>query len=200
MKRYWIVAGVLAVVSGALFRGAAVTGNPFFEMGATIGLVLVGATAIGGVVRWQSSQGHKEVESALLSLGDSFIITDWASAKGPVPEYLLVAPAGIVCVLTDDMADGLPDTRAQQRLAAAAQRCRTAVQWVQEHAGLEPDIPVQSVLVLTRRKADNVAAEGISVLNPEHLAGHLKRYETPVRLDRAAQIKLTRKLRAAHAT
>lgn len=198
MKRYWIIAGILAVISGALFRGAAVTHNPFFDMAATIGLVLVGATAIGGVVRWQGTQGRKQLESALLSLGDGFIVTDWMPAKGAAPDYLVVAPAGAMAIVLDDMNDTVSDERAEPRLRSAQVRCQNAAQWVKEHAELAPDVPVVPILVLTRRKAEGIAAEGIAILNPEHVSGHLKQYEAPVRLERPDQVRLTRKLRAAH--
>lgn len=200
MARYWIVAAVLAVISGALFKGAAYTGNPFFEMGATIGLVLVGATAIGGVVRWQGNQGRHGVEDALLTLGDSFLITDWVPAKSPFPDYLIVAPGAVVAVVLDDMADALNETRAQAKLSQAHTRCQKAVQWVEEHADHEAEVPVLPVLVLTRRKAEDMAVEGLAIVNPEHLSGHLKQYEALERLKRADQVKLTRKLRAAHDT
>lgn len=199
MARYWVAIGLVALAVGGLFRAAAQTHRPLLEMAGTIGVLLLGVLGTVAIAQQQIRSGRERLEEALQSLGEGVILTDWADGRGPAqaPDYLLVAPGGVVAVVADAMPNTVRGRKAAARMARVRERAQAAAAWVAAQAGelLPPGVAVQPLVVLTRRQVQPEDAGDPPVVNPEDLASHLAGLQFPGPLDREACIRITRHLR-----
>jgi hypothetical protein len=199
MRRYVIVLVFMAILIGSLFRASADTGVRLMNMFATIGIFLFGVVGTLALTRWQSQNGVKDVQAALKALEPEWVITDWAGQGGGRPDYLLVGPSGIVCVCVDETPQSTWARFAQKRVARGRERVLGAERWVRERLGSAETLPVATVLLLTRRRAEaEYTADGVTVLNPLALTDHVRPMggAEPL-LDQRERFDLTRKLRSA---
>jgi len=208
LRRYFITLVIMAVLVGSLFRAADQTGVRLMKMYGTFGIFLFGVVGTMALTRWQSQSGLKETEQALKSLEPDAVLTDWARQGGDRPDYLIIGPGGAVAVCVDQSPRPLGKRRAaasvdRGRVRAAASsrwlegRLAHAATWlVEPAASLTRQVPVSSVLVLTRRHATpEESAEGVAVVNPDQLAGHVRSLWARELLDSSARVQLTRALR-----
>jgi hypothetical protein len=196
MRRYIVTLAVMALLIGALFRGADETGVRLLKMFGTIGIFLFGVVGTLALNRWQSGTGRRETEAALKSLEPDWLITDWADEGGARPDYVLVGPAGVVAICLDDTPQSAWARTAAARLGRARERAARAAEWVRGH--LAGDLPVMPLVVLTRREAAPTdSADGVTVLNPDRLAAHVRSLSDRTLLDLPARVRLTRTLRTA---
>lgn len=197
MRRYVIVLAIVAVLVGSLFRAADETGVRLMKMFATLGIFLFGVVGSMAITRLQSRAGLKELEGALKSLEPDGLITDWAHQGGGKPDYLVVGPGGLVAVCLDETPQSTWARLAAGKVARGRERVLSAARWVREQL-TDAELPVETVLVLTRRKAlADYAADGVAVLNVENLSGHIRARWDRELLTEQARIKLTRHLRQA---
>ena len=198
MRRYVIVLVLMAILVGSLFRASQQTGVRLMNMFATIGIFLFGVVGTLALSRWQSGEGLKEVRAALKSLEPDWVITDWAHQGGGRPDYLLVGPGGIVSVSIDETPQSAWARFARSRVARSRGRAEAAARWLRDRMGAGPEVPVSTVLVLLRRRAEaGFAAGGVAVLNAEALAGHVRALDDSALPDQRARIRLTRTFRSA---
>ncbi|MDF2627992.1 MAG: hypothetical protein K0R39_1823 [Symbiobacteriaceae bacterium] len=185
----------MALLIGSLFRASADTGARIMNMFATIGIFLFGVVGTLALTRWQSNNGVKDVHAALKALEPEWVITDWAAQGGGKPDYLLVGPGGIVCVCVDETPQSTWATFARKRIARGRERVQAAERWVQGR--LTESLPVSSVLLLTRRRAqEEYTADGVTVLNPPTLGELVAPMGAKLILDQRERFDLTRKLRS----
>ncbi|HEY8347994.1 MAG TPA: hypothetical protein VIL07_12130 [Symbiobacteriaceae bacterium] len=201
MYRYLIILAALALLTGATWRGAQQTGMGILTMFGTLGTGLLGVVATMAVTRWQMDAGRREVEAALLSLAPEYLITDWGDRGKDWPDYLVVGPRGLIVICLDETAQFVRARRAGVALARSRERARQAARRLRERlAAAEAEgasVPVDAVVVLTRRRAEGAEADpDVAVLNPEDLAAYIHSVPYPERLDRSMQVRLTRLLRA----
>lgn len=200
MRRYLIVLVLMAILIGSLFRASEQTGVRLMNMFATIGIFLFGVVGTLALSRWQTSSGLKEVQAALKSLEPEWVITDWVQQGGGRPDYLLVGPAGVVCVCIDETPQSTWGRFARKRVARGCGRTEAAAVWLRGRlqGTAEPELPVSAVLVLTRRRTEPEYNAGTTaVLNADQLAEHVRTLSGPVLLDEGSRFKLTRSLRTA---
>ena len=199
MRRYVIVLVFMAILIGSLFRASADTGVRLMNMFATIGIFLFGVVGTLALTRWQSQNGVKDVQAALKALEPEWVITDWAGQGGGRPDYLLVGPGGIVCVCVDETPQSTWARFARKRIARGRERVLGAERWVRDRLGSAETLPVATVLLLTRRRAEaEYTANGVTVLNPPALTDYVRSMggAEPL-LDQRERFDLTRKLRSA---
>lgn len=190
-----LLAGALA--AGALLRAATAAPTPMVRMAATIGLFVLGLAGSIVLARSQFHGGRRRLERALVGLGPAFVITDWARGR-PVPEapdYVVVAPAGVLAIVLDDSA---PGRWAARRLGRARERAEQAAAWVAATIG--GDLPegaiIERAIALTRRSALPADRGGaVAVLEPDEAGAYARRLEEPERLDADQRIRVTRRLR-----
>jgi len=200
LRRYVIVLVLMAIMVGSLFRASQQTGARLMNMFATIGIFLFGVVGTLALSRWQSGEGLKEVRAALRSLEPDWLITDWAQQGGGRPDYLLVGPGGIVSVSLDETPQSTWARIARGRVARSRARAEAAARWLRERTGTVagPEIPVSTILVLIRRRAEEgFTAGGVTVLNAETLADYVRALGGQAVLDERARIQLTRAFRSA---
>lgn len=203
MRRYIIALVIMAILVGSLFRATAQTGVRLMNMFATIGIFLFGVVGSLALTRWQSNAGVKEVQGALKSLEPDWLITDWAFRGGGRPDYLLVGPGGLVAVCLDETPQSTWPFRPHRRLARSRERTEAAVRWLRDQlSGAAPEggveLPVAAVMVMTRRRAEpDAPLGGVTVLNTEHLADHIRTLSSQELLDDRARVQLTRTFRSA---
>lgn len=201
MTRYWVTMGILALAVGALWRAVSLYHIPLLEMAGTIGIFLLGLIGSLALTRQQTLTGRKAVENVLTGLGPLYVITDWSEGSGPAgaPDYLILAPAGIIAITVDHMPDWTRGRKLAARLEQARERAHRAGKWVSERLpGTAPDAaaPLQSVLVFTRKRVDgSESREDLPVLNAEHLRELMGQLVTPERLTAAQRVEITRHLR-----
>lgn len=202
VRAYLIALALIALLVGSLFQAAEATGIRLMKMFATLGILLFGIVGTLMVTRWQTRTGLGAVEQALKSMEPEGLITDWAFKDKARPDFLVVAPAGLVAVCVDETAQSVRPKKAASIIGRARARVQSSVRWLQDQMGngadLEavPEIPVEAFLVLTRRKAQaEDSVEGVTVVNPEELTERLEAFRTPVVLDEAFRVKLTRHYR-----
>lgn len=221
MRRYVIVLVFMAIVIGSLFRASEQTGVRLMNMFATIGIFLFGVVGTLALTRWQSQNGVKDVHAALKALEPEWVITDWAAQGGGRPDYLLVGPGGIVCVCVDETPQSTWARFARKRIARGRERVRGAERWVrdrlsaggvsgagesgseagsagQSSTGHARELPVSTVLLLTRRRSEaEYSADGVTVLNPPLLAEYVGAMGAAgLVLAQRERFNLTRKLRS----
>lgn len=210
MRRYVIVLAVMALLVGSLFKAYDQTGVKLMRMFGTLGIALFGIIGTMALTRWQSREGLKEIQSGLKSLEPECLITDWLGQGGGRPDYLVVAPGGIVAVCVEDTPQSAREKRAAANIAKGRERVEAAVRWLRDRLNeaapelKEPlgaivrEMPVGAVLVLSRRKAvGDYSTGGVTVLNPDQLASHIRSLWDTERLDEATRIRLTRVFRSA---
>lgn len=207
MRRYVITLMFLALLIGSLFRAADQTGIGLMKMFGVMGIFLFGVVGTMALTRLQSRSGLKQVESALKSLEPDFLITDWVYKGGGRPDYLLVGAAGLVAICVEEM----PESAKRQgptRVAKARDRVEATVRWLRDRLNqaaadlktplgeLVQELPVGAVVVLTRSRAKEAyTAEGVSVLNAESLAAHIRSLGNRNLLDQPTRVRLTRLFR-----
>lgn len=190
-----LLAGALA--AGALLRAATAAATPMVRMAATIGLFVLGLAGSVVLARSQFHAGRRRLERALVGLGPAFVITDWAGGR-PAPEapdYVVVAPAGVLAIVLDDSPAG---RSAARRLGRARERAQRAAGWVAAVA--RGDLPegavVEPVIALTRRPASPADRQGtVPVLEPEETGAYARRLGEPERLSADQRFRVTRRLR-----
>jgi hypothetical protein len=210
VRRYLITVAIMAVLIGALFQGAEQTGVKLFNMAATIGILLFGIVGTIAINRHQSRTGLKEIETVLKSLEPDCLITDWAYKGAGRPDYLVVAPGGVMAICLDNTAQSSFAKRAAGLVARGRERAQASVRWLRERineagpglkeplSDLVREMPVEPVLLLVRRRATaEYSADGVTVLNAEQLAEHIRSLSDRHLLEEPARIKLTRVFRSA---
>jgi hypothetical protein len=210
VRRYVIVLAVMAVLIGSLFKAGAQTGVRLMNMFATIGVFLFGVVGTLALTRWQSREGHKAIEAALKSLEPTWLITDWAHNGGGKPDYLLVGPGGIVAICVDETPQSSWKRTAIRKVARSRERTLAAVRWLRDRLSAmgadatalvregTNEVPVTPLVVMTRRQAvPDYTAEGVTVVNPDQLAAHIRGLGERELLDERTRIKLTRTFRTA---
>lgn len=205
MRPYVIALGVMALLIGSLFQAAETTGIRLMRMFGTLGILLFGIVGTMAISRWQSRAGLQTVEAGLKSLEPECLITDWAHQGKGRPDFLIVAPAGLIAITLDEMPHTVKGARAADRIAKARQRATDSVRWLRDQMTCGfgdgtsvSEIPVSAFVVLLRRQAKpEDTSEGVTVLNPEELSSKLGGFKVPVTLDERLRIKLTRHFRHA---
>lgn len=202
LRRYVIVLVLMAILIGSLFRASAETGVKIMSMFAYIGLFLFGVVGSLALTRLQSSHGLKAVQGALKSLEPDWLITDWAYRGGGRPDYLLVGPGGLVVICLDETPQSTWPFRPQRRLIRSRERTQAAVRWLRDRlSGTAADgeeLPVTAVMVMTRRQAEaDDSIGGVTALNAEQLAEHIRALGAAELLDQRARVSLTRTFRSA---
>lgn len=202
MRRYLIPLGLVAVLSGSLFRGAHETGVGLLAMFGTLGIFLFGMMGSLAVTRWQQRAGIRAVQEALVSLAPEYLVTDWEGRDPTRPDYVVVGPRGLIAIYLDHT----PQSTRPKRAAAAL--ARTGVRALQTARLLEGrltatgsaaagEVSVRAVVVLTCRRAEPTeAVDAVAVVNPEQLAAYIRAVSHPTSMDRRMRIQLTRLLRA----
>ena len=210
MRRYIITLLLLALIIGSLFKAADQTGVRLMRMFGTIGIFLFGVVGTMALSRWQSQQGLNQTETALKSLEPEAIITDWAFQGKGRPDFLVVGPGGIAAICLDETPQSTAATRAEASVAKNRDRVQESVRFVRDRllgasaevkaslGDLMDEVPVAAVLVMTRRRAlPEYAAGGVTVINDNQLAEHVRSLWDRELLDERTRIKLTRVLREA---
>lgn len=201
MRSYLMILSVLAVLTGSLFRGAVETGVGLLGMFGTLGVFLLGVVGSLMAARWQTSAGVREVEEVLLSLAPEYLITDWGDRGRDWPDYLVVGPQGLTAICLDHTPQSAWALTVGRALERSQERARQTVRLIERRLaegaveGAEA-VPVEAVVVLTRRRAGENLGEGVAAVNPEQLADHIRSASHPAFLDRRTQVRLTRLLRA----
>jgi hypothetical protein len=203
VRAYLIALAVIALLIGSLFQAAEATGVRVMRMFGTMGIALFGIVATMMIVRWQSRTGLGDVERAIKSLEPEGLISDWAFQGRGRPDYLVVAPAGIIAICLDETAQAVREKKAVHRIAKGRERVKESVRWLRDRMGTGltlgdgvRELKVGAYLVLLRRKArPEDSADDVAVVNPEELAERLAGFRAPAVLDHQARIKLTRHFR-----
>jgi len=205
VRRYVITMVIMAFAVGALFKAADETGIRILKMFGVIGIFMMGIVGTLALTRLQSRSGLNEVEKALKSLEPDFFITDWAFQGGGKPDFLLVGPCGLVSVCVDETAQNTSARSMAGRVIKARERARETVRWLRDRlnqsapelkaplADVVKEIPVAAVLVYTRRRVEpSYSGDGVTAVNPEGLAGHIRSLAGQPILNQQARIALTR--------
>jgi hypothetical protein len=203
VRAYLIALAVIALLIGSLFQAAEATGVRVMRMFGTMGIAFFGIVATMMIVRWQSRTGLGDVERAIKSLEPEGLITDWAFQGRGRPDYLVVAPAGIIAICLDETAQAVREKKAVHRIGKGRERVKESVRWLRDRMGTGltlgdgvTELKVGAYLVLLRRKArPEDSADDVAVVNPEELAERLAGFRAPAALDQQARIKLTRHFR-----
>lgn len=202
---------VAALATGALVRVAVGGPSPGVRMAASIGLFVLGAAGSLVLSRTQAYAVRRRLERRLVSLGPDYVITDWSDGRpaAEAPDYVLVAPAGILAVV---LSRGSGRPRRGARLRREVDRARRACEWVRGVLGerLPAGVPVRAVLAVAAAApapepggvaggegpADRGAGK-VEVLDPEGVEALARGLAEPVSLDGRERIRLTRALRSA---
>ncbi|MGE5590960.1 MAG: hypothetical protein ACM3ZA_10145 [Bacillota bacterium] len=179
-----ILLGLLALVSGTLFRAYATTGLHILRMFSTMGIALAGIVAAMTLTQAQAEAARAEARRQLKSLGPDFRLV-------PAPGgYVAVGPHAITYCRFDAMPNYGRQAAVRRRLersetAALAVACSLQARLA---AAGDGDVPVQAALVLLRRRADTARAlsrRGTEVLhlNPDNLRPALDAAGRPELLD-----------------
>jgi hypothetical protein len=207
MRRYLVTLGFMAILIGALWKAAEVTGFRPLRETAYVGVLFFAVFGSMAAGRWQSREGQRALESALKELEPEGVLTDWSTERDGRPDYLVVGPGGLVAVTVDHLPQSAFRGRAERRVAASRARTQAAVRWLRDRLSARSaevrtavagsELPVTPVLVLTRRRAQpEYTQDGVKVLNPEDLATFIRTTWAEERLDQPARFHLTRLLRA----
>ncbi|HEY3363781.1 MAG TPA: hypothetical protein VGK74_01840 [Symbiobacteriaceae bacterium] len=208
MRRYLIALVVIALLAGSFFRSAEQSGSKIMNMFGVLAIFLLGILGTMAAIRWQSRTGLKETEAALKSLEPDCVLTDWYSRGGGRPDYLVVGPGGMAAVCVDETPGNWSKKRAAAAVAAARGRAQNTVDWLRDRLGEAApevkgplgdsvhDLPSRPIVVLTRRPATAAyTVAGVTVLNADQLAAHVRSlWERPL-LSEQDRIQLTRLLR-----
>lgn len=183
-----VLAGLLALASGAVFRLHLSTGAPLFRMLATILLVATGLLLASAVERWQVRQALAELEQRLAFGAD---VTCLALPRSLARKfrwergYLAVGPGGVMVLAAVGLSDAAWSVFARPALRAHAASLRRAVRELKAQvlprrpAGLPPSegravsVPVFGMVVLLRRRVvpderDMLRLQGVGLANPTH--------------------------------
>lgn len=196
MRRYIITLAIIAVAIGALFQGAETTGVRLFKMFATIGIFLFGVVGTMALTRLQSRSGLKELEATLKSMEPEWFLTDWAFQGHGKPDFLAVGPAGLLAICVDEVAQSVKARKAEERLAKGRQRALDSAAWLRQRLE-QPDVAIHPVLVLTRRQTNVETMDGVTVMNPSHIAEFVAALPASDLMDKPTRVKLTRLYRGA---
>lgn len=199
MRGYLITLLLIAFLVGSLFRASEVTGMRIWNMFATFGIFLFGVVGSLALTRLQQRSGQRGIEEALKALEPDWIITDWSSAPGERPDYLLVGPAGLLAVCAEHSPGPARSARARRRIQAVAARAVRSAGWVQAELRGWPDaaeLPVIPLVLLSRMRAPEDQPDGgVPVLNPEALSGFVETLSPGPGVSRSLRYRITRLLR-----
>lgn len=198
--RSLIVCGVLALLSGALFRLAGSTGIPVLEMLGFWSLVGVGVTAARAAGRQQVAAGRQEVEACLSRLlePEEQLVPLPALGGGPEEPLAVVFRGGVALLVPDPMANYGRGRRALRRLAAGQEKAAALARRVGEVVPGGARMVYPCVVLLRRRAPGGMEAGPVPVVNAEGLAAFLERLRRGV-ADGVAPAAVTERLRAAFA-
>lgn len=177
--RHAVLLGVLAFVVGTLFRLYGVFQIGFFRMFGTMGIGIIGLYAVSLVARAQVEAGRGELRRALNECGLEPLELAAPTQFGTRREAMAGAPGKVAVIASL----GVAQHGQRGALRRLAQAVEDAAAWrgEVEAAFAEDGIDVDSAaaLVLLRRAAGQAekrigSAAGVSVLNPEELAGWLQ--------------------------
>lgn len=145
--------GLLAFVSGGLFRAYAATGIPVLRMFGTMGIALAGIVAGMALTQGQTEAARAEVRRQLQGLGRDFRVVP---ASGG---YLVVAPSGLFLLRFEAMANYGRGLRAQRRLQQALAAALAAASALRHRLGSAgfAGTSVTPALLLLRRSAATAA-------------------------------------------
>lgn len=207
MRWYVITLLLIAFLVGSLFQASEQTGMRIWNMFATMGVFLFGVVGSLALARMQQRSGLKQVEQVIKALEPEWVITDWAGESVDRPDYLLVGPGGVAAITVDQTSGATFAWRAGQLIGRSRRRAYHAAAWVRERLLADPErypsgaIRVEPILLLARCKVrTEYSGGGVTVLNPEQLAGHLRsamggRPQGGETLDQQARFQLTQLLR-----
>lgn len=179
-----VLLGLLAFVSGTLFRAYAMTGIHVLRMFGTMGIALAGIVAAMTLTQAQAESARAEARRQLQSLGPHFRLVP---ATGG---YVAVGPHGITYCRFDAMPNYGRQAAVRRRLerSEAAALAVTASLRARLSAAGHGDVPLHTALVLLRRRADtarSLSRQGSDVmhLNPDTLRQALDPADRPELLD-----------------
>lgn len=214
MRWYLVVLALVAVAVGALFRTAGEFGIPRLREAAWLGILLFGIVANLAVARWQFQDGRRRLWFAFQGLAPGFSVVQpgVAGPPGTGAEYVVIAPAGMIALVVDD----LPNTAGVRRARRQAERARAlARDLLARVAGLAaapraaeapasdgPAIRMEAAVVFTRRRVTDLKGEGaggseeVRLMNPDELAEYLRGWQSPERLPQAARLEIRRRVQS----
>lgn len=206
MRRYLVTLGLMAVLIGAIWKGAELTGLRQFREAASVGALFFAIFGSMAASRYQTTAGKSELEKALKALEPEALLTDWSTERDDRPDYLVVGPGGLVALVVEDVAQTALKARAANRVVAARFKAEDAVRWLRDQLSADPAgaqgaldgaaLDVTPVVVLTRRRAlPEYSSDGIKVLNVEQLVEFVRSTWADEQLDQPRRVRLTRLLR-----
>lgn len=198
MTNNLVFLGLLAFVSGNLFRAYAMSGLPVLRMFGTMGIALAGILAAMTLTQAQSEAAREDARRHLKALGPSFRLV-------PAPGgYVAVGPLGLTYCRFDSMPNYGRPAAVRRRLERSETTALAVTSRLQSRLSMagHGDVPLQTALVLLRRRAETaqaLASRGPAVLylNPDTLQQALTPGREPELLDaqrrqRLAQLLLER--------
>lgn len=191
----WVAAAALAaLVSGAAFRAAFLTGLGPYRMAGTILLVLSAWALASAIEAYQIARAVEALESRLATLGGQVAVLQlprsWARRYRWVKGYLLVGPGGIMVAAALGLSNAARRGSALRRMDRAAASLKESVRRLkalaapaagdgEAGAALGAPAAVSAVagyglMVLLRRKVHPVERHrmrllGVGVANVEHI-------------------------------
>lgn len=197
VKGWLVTAALAALVSGAAFRAAVLTGLAHYRMAGTILLVLSAWALASAAEAHQIARGVEWLESRLASVGGQAAVLQlppgWARRYRWVRGYLLVGPGGIMVAAALGVSNFTRRAGALRRMDRAAASLKEAVRRLKalaapvagaeqaqgEGCAGEASAAVSSVagyglIVLLRRRVNPVERHrmrllGVGVANVEHI-------------------------------
>lgn len=198
-----LLSGVLALMAGTLFRLARDLEVPALRMLGFWSLVAIGLLMARAAARQQAAEGRRSLRETLAGLGPDLVVVPAGenthnlppgvagNALAGNPAYI-VAPAAVLALMPDAMADYGRGSLARRRLGAGVARAKAwagAAAAVLAGGGWEA--PVIPCLVLLRRCAPEGGGDPgpgrAALVNPEGIPALVDRFRQPVRLDAGAR-------------
>lgn len=181
-----LIATLLAITVGGLFRAADDTGVALFRMFGTLGLIPVMLAATQGMRHLFAIQGRQVVWRAIEADRRALMVLDGAALGPglPRPQFVVVGPTGVLALMIDAYE---PAMTKQGRRFQQDRAIRTAAQLDEglrrALAGQVPEaVPMRAaVLTLRRRPPVLKEAQNYLLLESSELSGQLAalRQEVP---------------------
>lgn len=197
-----VLAGSCALLSGALFRVAASTGEGPFRMAATLLLVATGLLLASAAERWQLQEALTALEHAIAALSPAVQVlalpAGTARRFGWERGYVLSGPGGVMVMAALPISQATWGALARRTLEARGTSIRRAVHELRRQllagwpvregeAGRGPALRLYGVAVLLRRRAGRFEREilersRVGACNVEHLGDVARVVETAAKL------------------
>jgi len=179
-----VLLGLLAFVSGSLFRAYALSGLPILRMFGTMGIALAGIVGAMSLTQVQVETARAEARRQLQALGPRFRLV-------PAPGgYAAVGPAGLTYCRFDAMPNYGRQAAVRRRMARSEAAALTVADELRARLSAvgEGDVPLQTALVLLRRRAEAAQTQtssgsAVLYLNPDSLRQTLDQTHQPELLD-----------------